>query len=58
MDSSVAPILAKDEEKQIQGVGIRDELAGSLDDRTAYTEEEREKGEAEAVASAARANRG
>jgi hypothetical protein len=57
-ETSVAAVLARDEERQIQGVDIRDELEGSLDTQSAYTQEERELEEAEAVARAARANQG
>jgi hypothetical protein len=57
-NTNVAAILAKDEERQIQGVDIEDELKGSLDNVSAYTEEEREQEEAETVARAARANQG
>jgi hypothetical protein len=55
---SAAAVLEGDEERQIQGVDILDELKGSLDTQSAYTEEERDLEEAEAVARVARANQG
>jgi hypothetical protein len=55
---SVAAVLERDAEKQINGVDIQDELAGSFDNVSAYTEEERELAETEAVARTARANQG
>lgn len=53
--ASVAAILAKDEERQIQGVDFQGDLTASLDDAS-ETEEDDELAENEAVEEEARAN--
>jgi hypothetical protein len=55
--TSVAAVLAKDEERQIQGVDIRDELEVSLD-HASEVEEEDELAETEYVSAEAKANQG
>jgi hypothetical protein len=53
--TSIAAILAKDEERQIQGVDFQEDLKASLD-YAAETEEDDELAENEAVEDEARAN--
>jgi hypothetical protein len=55
-NTSVAAILAKDEDRQIRGVDCQAELKASLND-AAETEEDDEVAEDEAVEEEARANR-
>jgi len=54
---SVASVLERDEERQIQGVDIRDELEVSLD-HASEVEEEDELAETEYVSAEAKANQG
>jgi hypothetical protein len=55
-DASVAAILARDEERQIQGVDIHDDIEESLDDDASEIEEDDELDEDETVDEEARAN--
>lgn len=55
-DTSVAAILANDEERYIQGVDISGYIKGSLDDDASATEQGDEQAEEERVEKEARAN--
>ena len=55
-DTSVAAVLAKSEERHIQGVDINGYIKGCLDDDASATEQGDEQAEEERVEKAARAN--
>ena len=55
-DTSVAAVLAGDEERQIQGADINGYIKGSLDDDASATEQGDEQAEEERVEKEARAN--